>query len=96
MGYVIPMRISETFVHKTGLPASGEPKVNRLVAIISGHVLGELIRTSEHDLLETGSYLSRFYDYEYASPGVKGKGGEKKKSITSSAVGFHRRKRTDS
>ena len=71
MGYVIPMRISETFVHKTGLPASGEPEVKRLVAIISGHVLGESIRTCEHDLLEKGSYLSCFYDYAYVSPGEK-------------------------
>jgi hypothetical protein len=45
MGYAIPMRISDEFVHQTGPPASGEPKVERLVAIIGGHVVGEPIRT---------------------------------------------------
>jgi hypothetical protein len=97
MGYAIPMRISDEFVHQTGPPASGEPKVERLVAIIGGHVVGEPIRTSEHVLLEKGNYLSHFYDYKYASTGVKGAATrDKQKLNTSGAVCFHRRKRTDS
>jgi hypothetical protein len=75
------MRISDEFVHQTGPPASGEPKVERLVAIIGGHVVGEPIRTSEHVLLEKGNYLSHFYDYKYASTGVKGAATRDKKKI---------------